>query len=74
MQIAEILGPLTGDASIWHTLNQRFSMKIDCGLMMTEHNEGLCILPETLAMLAARGLCLELDIYAPLDADEDAGS
>src|SRR5688572_19374032 len=40
-QIAELLGTLSGDLSVWQDLTRRFRADIFAGLFMQEWNEGL---------------------------------
>jgi Domain of unknown function (DUF4279) len=68
-QIVELLSPLTIDTAVWQDLVSRFSSNIFCGLFMDEDNEGLSLRPETLLMIGARGLVLNLDVYC-LDGRE----
>ncbi|WP_287098606.1 DUF4279 domain-containing protein [Mesorhizobium sp.] len=71
LQISEILEPLSKDRTVWQSLQRRFDVKMDCGLIMSDWNEGLEILPETMKQLADRGVRLELDVYGPMDATSD---
>jgi len=65
-QVAEILGKLTDDMSVWTSLSQQFQVDLYCGWFMTDTNEGVSISPQTLAALGARGIEFGVDIYAPL--------
>ena len=67
-QIMERLAALSGDLAVWKDLSRRFGGRFFCGVWLKEFNEGLLLKPETIAAMAARGLYLDLDIYAP---DED---
>lgn len=73
-QVAEMLGRLTNDLSIWLSLCQQYRVDLFCGWIMQETNEGLYISPETMAALAARGIKLGIDIYAPRSDDEKSAS
>ena len=64
-QVAEILGKLTSDLSVWVDLSNRFKMDLFCGWFMNESNEGVEITPNTLNQLGERGIKLGIDIYAP---------
>ena len=74
-QIAETLDQLTDDLDVWNLLGQRFEIDLFCGWFMKETNEGVGISPKTMAALAARGIELAMDIYAPRnDSPEPASS
>jgi len=64
-QVAEILGKLTTDLSVWVDLSKHFKMDLFCGWFMNESNEGVEISPNTLNQLGERGIKLGIDIYAP---------
>lgn len=66
-QIREILGALTDDVSVWNQLASRFKIDLFCGLFMESGNEGESLSPESLRLLAARSIQLDLDIYGPVD-------
>lgn len=61
--IAELLDPLTQDLDVWRSLTKRFQADIFCGLFLSSGNEGVSLLPSTLAAVGSRGLILDLDIY-----------
>lgn len=73
-QVAEILGQLTADLSVWESLSERFGIDLFCGWFMRESNEGLNISPKTLVALAERKIELAIDIYAPSRRDKDAAN
>ncbi len=62
---------MNDDVTVWQTLSARFSGRLFCGLFLQEGNEGLRIEPATLAAIAKRGLCLDLDIYGPDGSEFD---
>ncbi len=64
-QVAELLALATGDLAVWRRLTEEFEAHVFCGLFLEEHNQGLALAPATLFALGARGLGLELDVYAP---------
>lgn len=68
-QITEILSAISDDPAVWRELS-RYKPDMFVGLFMSGTNEGLQLRPETLALMAARGITLGLDIYGP--ASEDA--
>jgi len=68
-QVAEILGQLSGDLAVWHSLGKRFRIDLFCGWFLGGSNEGVEISPHTLLALGERGIRLGLDIYGP---DTDA--
>ena len=64
-QVAELLGKLSSDLSVWMSLSSQYEIDLFCGLFMNESNEGVEISNETLLTLGQRGIKLGLDIYAP---------
>ena len=64
-QVAELLGRLTCDLSVWADLSSRFNVDLFCGWFMQQGNEGVEISPATLKALGERGIILGLDIYGP---------
>jgi hypothetical protein len=62
-QLRELFASLTPDLDAWRTLSARYGGNVFCGLFMDGGNEGMSFTPATLAMLADRGLRLDLDIY-----------
>jgi hypothetical protein len=69
-QIVELLEGLNDDLTAWRDLSARFGGRIFCGLFLDNWNEGLTLPASTLALLADRGLKLDLDIYgAEREAD-----
>lgn len=69
-QIHEILSQMTADLTVWQTITNKYHVDLFCGLFMRAGNEGLTISPQSLAALGARGIEIDLDIYAG-DDDED---
>jgi len=67
-QIAEILGKLSADPTVWDLLASRFTLDIFCGVFMGSSNDGLEFSPSVLGELSKRGISLCLDIY---DKSED---
>jgi len=67
-QIAELLGPLSQDLSVWESLADRFRADIFIGLFLADTNEGLTLLPSTMQLAAARRLSLGFDIYGHIGA------
>lgn len=68
MQIASILSCLTADLSVWNALAKRFDIDMFCGVWLDEAGQGLALEPDTLQLMGARGIKLELDIYYPDEA------
>jgi Domain of unknown function (DUF4279) len=64
-QVKELLDQLTTDLEVWQALSKRFEIHLFCGWFMNESNEGVGVSPSTMSLLAARGIELSLDIYAP---------
>lgn len=66
-QVAELLGKVSAEMSVWHDLTERFHVNIFCGWFMKEGNEGIDLSPDTLLALGSRRLPLALDIYGADD-------
>lgn len=63
-QVAAILARLTTDESVWAELRAKYDVDMFCGWFMKYGNEGVSITPETMAALGARGILLDIDLYA----------
>ena len=63
-QVAELVAGLSDDLTVWADLTTRFRGDVFCGLFLEEGNEGISLSPQTLALLGARNLELDLDIYS----------
>jgi ribosomal protein L19 len=64
-QIREIFSQISGDVAVWQDLTKKYRVNLFCGLFMTQTNDGLSISPESMAILAERGIELWFDLYAP---------
>ena len=64
-QVAEILGKLTHDLSMWEALHKEHEVILSVGLFMAKGNEGVSLSVETLMALGQRGIMIEFDIYGP---------
>ena len=62
-QIAEIIGKLNPDLSVWKQLSEKYSVDLFVGLFMVHSNEGMDVSPKSLQLLGERGIVLSLDIY-----------
>ncbi len=69
-QIREIFGKLSADLSVWQCIAKKYRVNLFCGLFMSETNDGLGISPQSLGVLAERGVELWFDIYSPIDDDD----
>lgn len=69
-QIREIFGKLSADLSVWQCITKKYRVNLFCGLFMSESNDGLGISPQSLGVLAERGIELWFDIYTPIDDDD----
>ena len=69
-QIQSIFGQLTNDLSVWKTLSERYKLDLFCGVFMRYSNEGMEISSESLSILGARGIKIDLDIYGPIEGGE----
>lgn len=63
-QMVELLASLNSDLGLWREMAMRYDGHIFCGLFVSDGNQGVALRPETLQLLAERGLGLELDLYA----------
>lgn len=70
-QIQELLGALTSSLEPWRELANEYNPDLFVGLFMRETNECIELSLDCLAMLAARGITLSLDVYGPCK-DPDA--
>jgi hypothetical protein len=61
-QVEELLSSLSKDLSIWRSLG-KYHPDLFVGLFLQESNEGTEISPQSLSLLAERGIMLGLDIY-----------
>jgi Domain of unknown function (DUF4279) len=64
-QVEWILSRLTQDLAVWREITQRCKADLFCGLFLELPNRGVSLRPETLTQIAARGISLGFDIYAP---------
>jgi len=63
-QVERILSQMTGDLNVWQSITKKYHADLFCGLFMRGSNEGLTISSQSLAALGARGIEMDLDIYA----------
>ena len=63
-QVAGILSRLTDDKAVWAHLGSIYDLDLFCGWFMTYGNEGVTISPDTMSALGARGIALDIDLYA----------
>jgi len=66
-QVAEILAGTTEDLSVWRALSRRFEVQLFVGLFLEVGNEGLYVSRETTALLGARSIAVDFDIYDGCD-------
>jgi len=65
--LAFAVSELAADLAAWRDLARRFRAEAFCGLWLYRDGMGFdALAPETMALLAERGLRLELDIYLDL--------
>lgn len=62
-QVANLLGRLTSDLSVWADLGDRFDVNLFCGWFMDVGNEGVSLDPSTMSSLGSRGIMLDVDLY-----------
>ena len=73
-QIRFIFDQLTDDLTLWKSYGGRFKMDLFCGLFLKYSNEGVTLNPESLLILGSRGIKIDLDVYGPLDDNEETTS
>lgn len=73
-QIREIFSRMTAEVAVWQSITEQYRVNLFCGLFMSERNDGLSISPQSLAVLAERGIPLWFDVYAPTDDHETSTS
>lgn len=64
-QVQEIFSKISADIAVWRSITNKYRANLFCGIFMSETNDGLSISPQSMAVLAERGIGLWLDIYAP---------
>ena len=69
-QCMELFGKTSDDLSVWRRLAEDYQVELFVGAFLKGTNEGLSILPETLASVGERHVRLEFDIYSG-DDEED---
>ncbi len=62
-QITDLIGRLPVNSDVWSELGRRFRIEMFCGVFMDQVNELAEIRPQTLGLLAERGITLTLDLY-----------
>jgi hypothetical protein len=70
-QIKWLMAQMTDDLGAWQTLVSTYDVDLFCGAFMQSWNDGLSISAESMLALGARGIELDLDIYGPVDDDDD---
>jgi hypothetical protein len=68
-QIRGHFAMMTDDLAVWTRLSAQYHGDLFCGLFMQETNDGLSLEVSTIEMIAARGLTVQFDIYAPMPPD-----
>jgi hypothetical protein len=69
-QINELLSNTTDDPLVWRTINEQYRADLFTGLFMDSSNDGLTLMPETLAAVGQRGLAIAFDIYSRVPDDQ----
>ena len=69
-QMRDLLGRSTSDPAVWAELEKHYRICFFIGFFMRTWNEGIVLPPDVLADTAARGLLLDIDIYAELEGEE----
>lgn len=63
--VTATLAQVTDDLSVWQALHERYRLDLFCGLFLSTWNQGEELSPAVMGKLAARGLRIGFDIYAP---------
>lgn len=72
-QIAALLGSLSPDPEVWRDLAAHHVVTLQLTLYLDALSEETALAPETLALLAARGIALRLEIFAMFVAAGSCG-
>jgi hypothetical protein len=70
-QIKWLIAKMTDDLGVWQALVSTYDVDMFCGAFMQSGNDGLSISAESMLALGTRGIRLDLDIYGPVDDDDD---
>jgi hypothetical protein len=62
--VVELLGRVTSSARVWTRLIASYKVDIFCGVFLSSENQGFDLAPETLALVAKRGIRIGFDVYA----------
>ena len=73
-QIARLLDATVAPPETWEEITREFRVDMFCGVWLDEPGQGLVVSPEAMRELGRRGIHLELDIYYPLDDQEEANA
>jgi hypothetical protein len=71
-QVGQIVSQTTDDLAVWRGLAERCRIILFCGWFMKGWNEGIEISPQTLRLLAERGITLSIELYRGGNDDDDA--
>lgn len=64
LAIRELLEKVSEDLGVWSQLGN-FRKDVFCGVFMKSGNDRLDLMPQTIRLLADRGLRLSLDVWGP---------
>jgi hypothetical protein len=64
-QLRSLLARMPDDLEIWQTFASQYRAVAFCGLWLQSYNDGLQLPSDVLSALGARGLSIDVDIYAP---------
>lgn len=72
-QISALLTSVNGDPGVWRDLTAQYSLVLQATLYLDEPTEETVLAPETLALMAIRGIALRFEIYTPFIAAGSCG-
>ena len=64
-QVRELFALLTSDLTVWRGLAERSKIDLFCGYFMADTNDGFGLSPQSLLLLAERGIEIQFDLNAP---------
>ncbi|WP_179102120.1 DUF4279 domain-containing protein [Sphingopyxis sp. KK2] len=71
-EISTLLAMLTDDLAAWSYLTARCHCYLTVGGHFNDWTGGIALAPETISALAARGLAIDFDLYAPAASVDDS--
>ena len=72
-QVAFLMTAISPDLNAWRGITDRYRADIFCGLFLENDAGGTHLSPETLMLVAERGIQIQFDIYAGDPDDKQTG-